>query len=87
LCCSTNSLSYPDNSRNERTATASNPAGMDKNAMETFKLLTLAFGEQAKQGTQVFEQLPKFKSGVEYGECSEYSLMAKQLNLIYMIYI
>ena len=55
--------------------------------METFKLLTLAFGEQAKQGTQVFEQLPKFKSGVEYGECSEYSLMAKQLNLIYMIYI
>jgi hypothetical protein len=43
--------------------------------------LKLAFGEQAKQGTQVSEWLPEFKSGTEDGECSEYSLIAKQLNL------
>jgi hypothetical protein len=48
-------LSYPDNSRNERTLSTSNSAGMGKNAMETFKLLKLVFGEQAQQGTQVFE--------------------------------
>jgi len=48
-------LSRPDNSRNERTASASNSAGMGNYAMETFKLLKLTFGEQAKQGTQVSE--------------------------------
>jgi len=42
-------LSHPDNSRNERTVSASNSAGMGTNAMETFKLLKLTFGVQARK--------------------------------------
>jgi len=48
-------LSYAGNSRNESTVSASDSAAMGKNGMKTSKLLKLAFGQQAKQETQVFE--------------------------------
>jgi hypothetical protein len=74
-------LSYAYNGRNETTVSASNSAGIGKNVMETFRLLKLVLKRRKSKEHKCLSSFQKFKSGAEDGECSEYPLMAKQLNL------